>query len=87
MNDTAFSPSATPCSLPENRKFALLKKEGSARRGVYMTAHGPVQTPVFMNVGTQAAIMAAFPPGTWGTSDARWNSPTPTISMSVRGTP
>ena len=56
MNDTAFSPSATPCSLPENRKFALLKKEGSARRGVYMTAHGPVQTPVFMNVGTQAAI-------------------------------
>ena len=56
MNDTDFSPSATPCSSLENKRFSLMKKEGSARRGVYMTAHGPVQTPVFMNVGTQAAI-------------------------------
>ncbi|MEA5038547.1 MAG: tRNA guanosine(34) transglycosylase Tgt [Clostridiaceae bacterium] len=36
--------------------FNLLKTEGRARRGEYMTAHGTVQTPVFMNVGTQAAI-------------------------------
>ena len=36
--------------------FKLLKQEGRARRGVYETAHGTVQTPVFMNVGTQAAI-------------------------------
>ena len=36
--------------------FRLLKQEGRARRGVYETPHGPIQTPVFMNVGTQAAI-------------------------------
>lgn len=36
--------------------FKLLKTEGRARRGEYQTAHGVVQTPVFMNVGTQAAI-------------------------------
>ena len=36
--------------------FELLKTEGAARRGVFTCAHGTVQTPVFMNVGTQAAI-------------------------------
>ena len=36
--------------------YKLLKQEGRARRGEYTTAHGTVQTPVFMNVGTQAAI-------------------------------
>ncbi|MDR2671235.1 MAG: tRNA guanosine(34) transglycosylase Tgt [Oscillospiraceae bacterium] len=36
--------------------FVLLKTEGRARRGVYRTAHGEIQTPVFMNVATQAAI-------------------------------
>ena len=36
--------------------FKLLKKNGRARRGEYTTAHGTVQTPVFMNVGTAAAI-------------------------------
>ncbi len=36
--------------------FELLKTEGRARRGVFHTPHGAVQTPVFMNVGTQAAI-------------------------------
>lgn len=36
--------------------FKLLKKDGRARRGEYTTAHGTVQTPVFMNVGTAAAI-------------------------------
>ena len=36
--------------------FELLKAEGAARRGVFTCAHGTVQTPVFMNVGTQAAI-------------------------------
>ncbi len=37
-------------------KFTLLKTEGSARRGVFETVHGTIQTPVFMNVGTSAAI-------------------------------
>lgn len=36
--------------------FNLLKKEGRARRGTLETPHGTVMTPVFMNVGTQAAI-------------------------------
>ena len=37
-------------------KFTLLKKEGSARRGRFETVHGTIETPVFMNVGTSAAI-------------------------------
>ena len=36
--------------------FTLLKQEGRARRGRLETPHGVVETPVFMNVGTQAAI-------------------------------
>lgn len=36
--------------------FKILKKEGNARRGVMETVHGTIQTPVFMNVGTCAAI-------------------------------
>ncbi len=36
--------------------FELLKQEGRARRGVLHTVHGDIQTPVFMNVGTCAAI-------------------------------
>ena len=37
--------------------FKVIKKEGHARRGVFRCAHGAeVQTPVFMNVGTQGAI-------------------------------
>ena len=40
--------------------FQLLKTEGAARRGVFTCAHGTVQTPVFMNVGTQGAIKGAL---------------------------
>ena len=40
--------------------FKLLKQEGAARRGEFSCAHGSVQTPVFMNVGTQAAIKGAL---------------------------
>ena len=36
--------------------FKLLKKECLARRGEFHTPHGVIQTPVFMNVGTSAAI-------------------------------
>lgn len=36
--------------------FKILKTEGRARRGEFHTPHGIVQTPVFMNVGTSAAI-------------------------------
>ncbi len=37
-------------------KFTLLKTEGKARRASFETVHGTIQTPVFMNVGTSAAI-------------------------------
>ena len=40
--------------------FQLICKDGHARRGVFTTPHGTVQTPVFMNVGTQAAIKGAL---------------------------
>ena len=36
--------------------FTLLKQEGRARRGRFETVHGTIETPVFMNVGTAAAI-------------------------------
>ncbi|MBR2634188.1 MAG: tRNA guanosine(34) transglycosylase Tgt [Clostridia bacterium] len=36
--------------------FKLIKTEKNARRGVWETVHGTVQTPAFMNVGTSAAI-------------------------------
>ena len=39
--------------------FQVLKKEGSARRGRFTSVHGTVETPVFMNVGTSAAIKGA----------------------------
>ena len=37
-------------------KFTVLKEEGRARRAVFETVHGTVQTPAFMNVATVAAI-------------------------------
>lgn len=39
--------------------FKLLKQENNARRGEFHTPHGVVQTPVFMNVATAAAIKGA----------------------------
>ena len=40
--------------------FEVIKREGGARRGRFRCAHGgEVQTPVFMNVGTQGAIKGA----------------------------
>ena len=39
--------------------FQVIQTQGKARRGVFTCAHGTVQTPVFMNVGTQGAIKGA----------------------------
>lgn len=39
--------------------YRVLKQEGRAKRGELVTVHGVVQTPVFMNVGTVAAIKGA----------------------------
>ena len=39
--------------------YELLKKDGLAKRGRLHTVHGTIETPVFMNVGTAAAIKGA----------------------------
>ncbi len=39
--------------------YTLLKQHGRAKRGQFETVHGTIQTPVFMNVGTAAAIKGA----------------------------
>ena len=39
--------------------YELLKREGRAKRGIFHTVHGDIQTPVFMNVGTAGAIKGA----------------------------
>ncbi len=39
--------------------YRILKKDGRAKRAEFQTVHGTVQTPLFMNVGTVAAIKGA----------------------------
>ncbi|WFR56184.1 tRNA guanosine(34) transglycosylase Tgt [Anaerocolumna sp. AGMB13025] len=39
--------------------YKLLGRDGNAKRGEFHTVHGTIQTPVFMNVGTAAAIKGA----------------------------
>ncbi len=39
--------------------FKIIKKENKARRGTFVTPHGIIETPVFMNVATAAAIKGA----------------------------
>ena len=39
--------------------YHILKEEGRAKRAEFKTVHGTIQTPVFMNVGTAAAIKGA----------------------------
>lgn len=43
--------------------FEILKTQGSARRGRFTTVHGAIETPVFMNVGTSAAIKGGLSAG------------------------
>ena len=40
-------------------EYKILKKDGNAKRARFHTAHGVIETPVFMNVGTAAAIKGA----------------------------
>ncbi len=42
-------------------KFNLIKKNGNARRGRIDTAHGSIETPAFMPVGTAATVKAMLP--------------------------
>ncbi len=41
------------------KKYQLIARDGNAKRGAFRTVHGVIQTPVFMNVGTAAAIKGA----------------------------
>jgi queuine tRNA-ribosyltransferase len=56
MNETASSP-------PPPGHFEILARDpgSAARRGRLWTAHGPVETPVFMPVGTQGSVKAMSP--------------------------
>ena len=45
--------------MKEDIVYELLKRDGFAKRGRLHTIHGTVETPVFMNVGTAAAIKGA----------------------------
>ncbi len=47
--------------MHNSRHFQILAQEDQARRAVLHTAHGPVQTPVFMPVGTQACVKGLSP--------------------------
>ena len=40
-------------------KYEILAKDGRAKRARVETVHGVIETPVFMNVGTAAAIKGA----------------------------
>ena len=42
-----------------SKHYRLINKDGHAKRGEFTTIHGIIQTPVFMNVGTAAAIKGA----------------------------
>ena len=42
-----------------SKNYQLIKTDGLAKRGSFTTVHGVIQTPVFMNVGTAAAIKGA----------------------------
>ena len=36
--------------------YKIIARDGNAKRAEFQTVHGTIQTPVFMNVGTAAAI-------------------------------
>lgn len=42
-----------------SKDYRLVTRDGLAKRGEFKTVHGTIQTPVFMNVGTAAAIKGA----------------------------
>jgi queuine tRNA-ribosyltransferase len=47
--------------------FEILARDGTARTGRLMTAHGTIETPAFMPVGTAATVKAMTPEGVAGT--------------------
>ena len=64
--------------------FKVIKKEGSARRGEFVTVHGTVQTPAFMNVATCGAIKGAVSALDLKNINVRFSFATPIICIFVR---
>ena len=56
----AAGDSAVPCP-PGAFRFAVLSRDGRARRGLLATAHGFAETPAFMPVGTLGTVKAVLP--------------------------
>ena len=54
-------------------KYKLITLDGRAKRGQLQTVHGTIETPVFMNVGTVAAIKALCRQMTSERSERRWS--------------
>ena len=62
MNDDPGQPASAPTWKPGGGlNYQLLAQSGQARRGQFTTAHGTVQTPAFMPVGTQATVKCVLP--------------------------
>ena len=62
--------------------YQLIKQDGKAKRGRLTTVHGVIETPVFMNVGTAAAIKGAVcHHRICRRSVPRWSFPIPIIFM------
>ena len=68
----------------EEIMYELIKKDGRAKRGRFHTVHGTIETPVFMNVGTAAAIKERYRQMISGESRPRWSFQTRITCMSVR---
>ena len=54
-----FSGYGKGMTVSMSKNYRLIKIDGKAKRGEFTTVHGVIQTPVFMNVGTVAAIKGA----------------------------
>ena len=50
-----------PALVPVSSRFEVLSRDGAARRGRFATAHGVVETPAFMPVGTLGAVKGVEP--------------------------
>lgn len=48
-------------AIPKPFTFELIAEDGMARAGIFNTPHGPIQTPIFAPVGTQATVKALTP--------------------------
>ena len=65
--------------MSEPFSFTLQTTDGAARRGVFITTHGRVQTPAIMPVGTQATVKGLAPEDVWKEIERRFGTTGPAI--------